>query len=72
MHSLLMVFAGIKSFRAIQSIDPEDDKQWLTFWLLFSIFEVLCFVTDFVLWAIPSYNGLKCAVLIFLGVFRGA
>ena len=71
-HSLLMVFAGIKSFRAIQSIDPEDDKQWLTFWLLFSIFEVLCFVTDFVLWAIPSYNGLKCAVLIFLGVFRGA
>ena len=29
---------GIKSFRALQSQDPSDDRQWLTFWLLFSLF----------------------------------
>jgi hypothetical protein len=26
-HNLLIFYAGIKSFRAIQSPDPEDDKQ---------------------------------------------
>ena len=33
---------GIQSFRAIQSPDPKDDKQWLTFWLLFGMFDLVC------------------------------
>jgi hypothetical protein len=32
---------GVKSFRAIQSPDPKDDKQWLTFWLLFGLFDLV-------------------------------
>ena len=42
----MFAYAGLKSFRAIQSEDPKDDKQWLTFWLLFSVFELIATVTD--------------------------
>ena len=66
-------YAGLMSFRAIQSEDPKDDKQWLTFWLLFSAFELSATVTDVLFgWIIPYYNELKCGLLTFLGVFGGA
>jgi len=71
-QNILIAYAGLKSFRAIQSPDPEDDKQWLTFWLLYSLFDLVCFVLDLFLWVIPFYGGLKCAILIFLGVLGGA
>jgi hypothetical protein len=63
---------GIKSFRAIQSTDPKDDKQWLTFWLLFALFDLVCYFTDFVGWLVPLYDEVKVGVLVFFGVFGGA
>jgi hypothetical protein len=72
-QAAISFYAGVKSFRAIQSSDPRDDKQWLTFWLLYSIFELACTLSDFILGGVvPFYNELKCAFLIFLGVFGGA
>ena len=69
----MFAYAGLKSFRAIQSEDPKDDKQWLTFWLLFSVFELIATVTDVLFgWLIPYYNELKCGFLLFLGAFGGA
>ncbi len=72
-QSLMYFYAGLMSFRAIQSEEPKDDKQWLTFWLLFSALELVATVTDVLLgWIIPYYNELKCGLLVFLGVFGGA
>lgn len=71
-EKVLIFFAGVKSFRAIQSPDPKDDKQWLTFWLLFGLFDLALFVGQLVGWLIPFYDEMKVAVIIFLGVFGGA
>ncbi len=72
-HAVISFYAGVKSFHAIQSSDPKDDKQWLTFWLLYSLLELACTLSDFFLGrVIPFYNELKCAFLVFLGVFGGA
>ena len=61
------------SFRAIQTTDSGDDKQWLTFWLLFSLFELATKCADYLLgWVLPYYNEAKAAFLIFIGVFGGA
>jgi len=37
----LLWLQGIRSFRAVQSKDPSDDKQWLTFWLLYALFDLV-------------------------------
>jgi len=63
---------GIRSFRAIQSTDPKDDKQWLTFWLVFALFDLVCFVADLVGWLFPFYDEAKVGVLVFFGVFGGS
>ena len=44
---------GVKSFRALQTKDDHDDKQWLTFWLLYPLFDLACFVGDMVGWILP-------------------
>ena len=41
------------SFRALQSLDAADDKHWLTFWLVFALFDLGCFVGDIVGWILP-------------------
>ena len=72
-HSAICLYAGVRTFRAIQHSDPKVDKQWLTFWLLFSIFELLTTAADLLLgWAIPFYNEAKAAFLVFIGVLGGA
>lgn len=71
-QNILLAYAGIKSFRAIQSPLPDDDKQWLTFWLIYSLFDLVVFVADLFLWVVPFYGGIKLAFLIFLGVLNGA
>ncbi len=72
-HAAICFYAGVRSFRAIQSKDSNDDKQWLTFWLLYSIFELFTIVADLLLgWVLPFYNEIKAAFLVFIGVFNGA
>ena len=69
----LLFYSGLMSFRSIQSEDPKDDKHWLTFWLLFSFFELAATVADVLLgWIIPYYNEFKLGFLVFLGAFGGA
>lgn len=51
---------------------PSDDKQWLTFWLLYSIFDLAQAILNYVAFAIPFYHEAKLGFVIFLGVFGGA
>jgi len=39
----------------------------LTFWLIYSLFDLVVFVADLFLWVVPFYGGIKLAFLIFLG-----
>ncbi|GMI26216.1 hypothetical protein TrRE_jg1333 [Triparma retinervis] len=70
-----MIPALILTFgtHVLQSEDSADDKQWLTFWLLFSLFEVGVSVLDLLaIYIVPFYGEIKFGFILFLGVFGGA
>ena len=71
-ESVLKVYAGLQSFKALQSPDPSDDKQWLTFWLMFACYEYIIFGFGVVGYFIPFYDEMKMAFVLYLGVFNGA
>ena len=63
------------SFHALESKDTEDDdKQWLTYWVVFGLFSVTDQFAGFILHFIPFYYVLKVATLIWLfhPAFQGA
>jgi receptor expression-enhancing protein 5/6 len=62
------------SIRAIESPESDDDKQWLTYWVVFALFTVVDMFSGFVLKFIPFYFFLKLLFLIwcFLPNFKGA
>jgi receptor expression-enhancing protein 5/6 len=73
LEATILLYAGLKSFKAIKSNNKEDDTQWLTFWLLYGIFEFVTTVTDTVGgYIIPFYNEIKIAFLLFIGAGPGA
>lgn len=68
---LICDFIGIAypaylSFKAIESKEAGDDKQWLTYWVVFAIFRVLDDSALFVFFWIPFYYPLKLLFLAFL------
>lgn len=68
------VYPAFCSFKAIESISPTDDSQWLTYWVVFAAFSILeAFVSIFINW-IPFYYALKLAFLAwcFLPQTQGA
>mmetsp|Transcript_30296 Transcript_30296/g.50340 ORF Transcript_30296/g.50340 Transcript_30296/m.50340 type:complete len:137 (-) Transcript_30296:624-1034(-) len=70
--SVVLLYCGLCSFRALQSFGGSDDKQWLTFWLLFSVFDLAAGILDYVSFVIPFYHEIKLGFVVFLGMFGGA
>eukprot|EP01111_Echinosteliopsis_oligospora_P015845 TRINITY_DN639_c0_g1_i1.p1 TRINITY_DN639_c0_g1~~TRINITY_DN639_c0_g1_i1.p1 ORF type:complete len:152 (+),score=34.10 TRINITY_DN639_c0_g1_i1:108-563(+) len=68
----LVLWYGYRSFKAVESVEKDDDTQWLTFWLLFSIINFAETWTDFILSWLPLYYELKLAAILYLGHFGGA
>ncbi|KAI9290989.1 receptor accessory protein 5 [Neoconidiobolus thromboides FSU 785] len=68
------VYPAYASFQAIESPGKEDDKQWLTYWIVVAFFSLIEYFTDFLLYWVPFYYLMKTAFLIylFLPYFRGA
>ena len=54
------------SFYALESDGEDDDKQWLTYWVVFGLFNILDQFAGFILRFIPFYYVLKVASLIWL------
>lgn len=69
-----IVFPSICSIRALETKDAEDDKQWLTYWVVYGIFTFIDLFSGFILKYIPFYFVLKIVFLIwlFLPTFKGA
>ena len=71
MGSLLVNLVGFAypayaSFQAIESPQKDDDVQWLTYWVVFSFFNVLEFFSDILLFWVPFYFVFKVIGLIYL------
>ena len=54
------------SFKAIETPEPEDEKQWLTYWVCFGVFQLLDNYAISILAYIPLYNFLKLGLVILL------
>lgn len=60
------LYPAYASVKAIESSAKEDDTQWLTYWVVYAAFGLLETFTDILLFWIPLYAFLKCALLIYL------
>ena len=54
------------SFLALESKEEDDDKQWLTYWVVFGLFNIVDQFAGFILSFIPFYYLLKLCFLIWL------
>lgn len=60
--------------RAIDSQDKDDDKVWLTYWIVFGMFTVLETFFGFIFWFIPYWSWIRLGLFIWLLLpnFNGA
>ena len=69
-------YAVCDRIKAIESKEKEDDTQWLTYWVVYSVFSLVEFFSDILLFWIPFYWLMKvahrfvhCAPCVQLDVF---
>jgi len=63
------------SFKAIETPSPQDDIQWLTYWVVFGFFNFMeSFALRIVLYYLPWYFAFKTVFILWLQLpaFRGA
>ncbi|PAA60480.1 hypothetical protein BOX15_Mlig025257g3, partial [Macrostomum lignano] len=60
------LYPAYASVKAIESPAKDDDTKWLTYWVVYAAFGLLETFTDILLFWIPLYAFLKCALLIYL------
>ena len=61
-----VAFPGYMSFKSLETFDPSDEKQWLTYWVIFAILETIEVFGGFILlWYADSLDvlhpGATCA-----------
>jgi len=68
LQPLLTGYACFKSHQALKTPDQLDDRQWLTYWVLTGMFEVLFCITNYTLFIVPFYDEAKLglAAAVFL------
>ena len=61
-----VIYPVVMSFLALESKGHEDDKQWLTYWVVFGLFNIVDQFASIILHYIPFYHFLKLCFLVFL------
>ena len=61
-----VAYPAFKSFLALESKNSDDDKQWLTYWVMFGMFNIIDQFAGFILHYIPFYYFLKLGFLVWL------
>ncbi len=61
-----IVIPSISSIRALETKEADDDKQWLTYWIVFGVFSIIDLFSSSILKFIPFYFILKIVFLIWL------
>mmetsp|Transcript_21840 Transcript_21840/g.34228 ORF Transcript_21840/g.34228 Transcript_21840/m.34228 type:complete len:128 (+) Transcript_21840:174-557(+) len=63
-----VMYPAYSSYKAIKTIEKEDDIQWLCYWVIFGLFTFIEFFLDIVLMWVPLYQELKLAFIIWLAL----
>ncbi|KAJ9076763.1 ER membrane protein DP1/Yop1 [Entomophthora muscae] len=68
------VYPAYASFKAIESPEQDDDKQWLTYWMVLGFINIIEYFSDFLLYWVPFYFLVKTVFLVWLShpYYRGA
>ena len=68
------LYPSYKSFKSLQSKKPDDDEQWLMYWIVYSFFNLIEIFTNIIFGWIPFYYQFKLIFLIWLAhdTTRGA
>ena len=61
-----VLYPAFMSFVALESADSDDDKQWLTYWVVYGCFQIVDQFAGIILGLIPFYFFLKLGFLIYL------
>ncbi|KAF0685818.1 Aste57867_22340 [Aphanomyces stellatus] len=59
-------YPAYASFKALESPKDDDDKQWLTYWVVYAITTSVEEAAETVLAFFPGYYVLKCLFLVWL------
>jgi receptor expression-enhancing protein 5/6 len=54
------------SFKSLESKNVEDDRLWLTYWVVYSCFCLIEGFLEYILFWVPFYYPIKLAFLFFL------
>ncbi|GLD47892.1 receptor expression-enhancing protein 5-like isoform X1 [Lates japonicus] len=59
------IYPAYFSIKAIESTAKEDDTQWLTYWVVYGLFNIIEAFSDIFLFWFPFYYASKCLFLIW-------
>lgn len=61
-----VIYPSVQSIKALETEGGEDDKYWLTYWIIFGVFSLLDEFGGIVLSLIPFYFYIKLGFFVFL------
>ncbi|KAL9656928.1 hypothetical protein ABK040_007020 [Willaertia magna] len=65
-HVLSFIYPAYASFKAIKSKGGNDDKQWLTYWIIYAIVHVVEYYMLIIVTVIPLYWEIKILFILWL------
>ncbi|KAI8351211.1 TB2/DP1, HVA22 family-domain-containing protein, partial [Choanephora cucurbitarum] len=73
-NTISWLYPAYASFKAIETPDKEDDKQWLTYWTVIGFVQTVEYFSDILLYWFPFYYLFKTLFVLYLALpqFKGA
>merc|ERR1712047_143138 len=62
---IAFAYPAFKSIKALESNNKEDDTKWLTYWVVYGVFSVAEFFTDWILSWFPFYYLAKMLIFVW-------
>ena len=67
-----ILYPGVCSIKAIESKDGDDDKHWLTYWMIVGALDVVETFFGFIFYFVPYWGYLRFGLFVWLISFNGA
>lgn len=64
--TITVLYPALRSIEAIESAGKDDDKVWLTYWMVFGAFTTIDVFFGFVFYFIPYWDWIRLAFFIWL------